>query len=56
MITHGWSVLIVLSVGMLLFHLGVFDTEAMPRFEGLRAAGVQPIPDQVHLYSDGVLF
>ncbi|MFH1788370.1 MAG: hypothetical protein ABH834_03205 [Candidatus Altiarchaeota archaeon] len=55
LITHGWSILIVLSVGTVLFHLGVFDTQAMPRFEGLRAAGVQPVSDQVHLYSDGVL-
>ncbi|MFH1788367.1 MAG: hypothetical protein ABH834_03190 [Candidatus Altiarchaeota archaeon] len=55
LITHGWSILIVLSVGILLFHLGVFEAEAVPRFEGLRAAGVQPVSDQVHLYSDGVL-
>ncbi|MFH1788366.1 MAG: hypothetical protein ABH834_03185 [Candidatus Altiarchaeota archaeon] len=55
LVTHGWSVLIVLSIGVLLFHLGVFDAEAVPRFEGLRASGVQPVSDQVHLYSDGVL-
>ena len=55
LITHGWSILIVLSVGILLFHLGVFDVQATPRFEGLRAAGVQPVSDQVRLYSDGVM-
>ena len=55
LITHSWSILIVLSVGVLLFHLGVFDTQATPRFEGLRASGVQPVSDQVHLYSDGVM-
>ena len=55
LITHGWSILIVLSVGIFLFHLGVFDVEGTPRFEGLRAAGLQPVSGQVRLYSDGVM-
>ena len=47
--------MVVLSVGLVLFHLGVFDAQAIPRFEGLRAAGLQPVSDQVRLYSDGVM-
>ena len=55
LIAHSWSILVVLSVGLVLFHLGVFDVEGTPRFEGLRAAGLQPVSGQVRLYSDGVM-
>lgn len=55
LITHAWSILIVLSVGATMFYLGVFEGSARPRFEGLQASGLQPVPDQVRLYSDGIM-
>ena len=53
--THSWAVLVILLVGFTLAHLGFFEASAKPRFEGLRAAGIQPISGEVHLYSDGML-
>lgn len=38
-----------------MFYAGVFDVGAIPRFEGLDASSIQPIPDKVQLYSDGIL-
>ena len=55
LVTHAWSILIVLCVSAVLFYAGVFEMMARPRFEGLAALGLQPIPEQVHLYSDGVM-
>lgn len=55
LITHSWAILTVLSVGILMFHLGVFETSATPRFEGLESAALQPVPHNVQLYSDGVM-
>ena len=53
--THSWAIMIVLSVSAVLFYAGVFDATARPRFEGLASSAVQPVPEQVKLYSDGVL-
>lgn len=53
--THAWSIIIVLTVSAVLFYAGVFEAAGRPRFEGLAAASLKPIPDQVQLYSDGVL-
>ena len=55
LMTHSWAVLVILLVGFTLAHLGFFEASARPRFEGLRAAGIQPIPSEVQLYSDGIL-
>ncbi|MFH1789315.1 MAG: hypothetical protein ABH834_08040 [Candidatus Altiarchaeota archaeon] len=55
LITHSWSILLVLCVSAVLFYAGVFEATARPRFEGLASSGVQPVSEQVHLYSDGVL-
>ena len=55
LMTHSWAVIVILLVGLTLAHLGFFEASARPRFEGLRAAGIQPIPGEVHLYSDGIL-
>ena len=55
MMTHSWAVIVILLVGLTFAHLGFFDAQARPRFEGLNAAGIQPMPSQVQLYSDGVL-
>ena len=52
---HAWSIVVVLTVASVFAYLGIFEGSARPRFEGLRAAGVQPIADQVQLYSDGIL-
>lgn len=53
--THAWSIMIVLSVGAVMFYAGVFEAAGRPRFEGLHALGIQPIPDQVLMYSDGII-
>lgn len=53
--THAWSILVVLSVSAVMFYAGVFEATARPRFEGLGASSLQLIPDQVKLYSDGVV-
>ena len=50
LMAHAWSILVVLSVSAVLFYAGVFETTARPRFEGLDAAGLRPIPEQVQLY------
>ena len=55
LMTHAWSIMLVLCVSAVLFYAGVFEASARPRFEGLDAAGLQPLPEQVQLYSDGVL-
>ena len=55
LMAHAWSIMVVLSVSAVLFYAGVFEAVARPRFEGLDAAGLRPIPEQVQLYSDGVL-
>ncbi|MFH1789314.1 MAG: hypothetical protein ABH834_08035 [Candidatus Altiarchaeota archaeon] len=55
LITHSWSILLVLCVSAVLFYAGVFEATARPRFEGLASSGVQPVSEQVQLYSDGVL-
>ena len=55
MMTHSWAVIVILLVGLTFAHLGFFDAQARPRFEGLNAAGIQPMPSEVQLYSDGVL-
>lgn len=52
---HAWSIVVVLTVASVLAYLGIFEGSARPRFEGLHAARVQPMPDQVQLYSDGVM-
>ena len=54
LMTHAWSIIIVLSVSAVLFYAGVFEATGRPRFEGL-AAGLRPMPEQVQLYSDGIL-
>ena len=53
--THAWSIIIVLSVSAVMFYAGVFEATGRPRFEGLAAASLQPMPEQVQLYSDGIL-
>ncbi|MFH1788483.1 MAG: hypothetical protein ABH834_03795 [Candidatus Altiarchaeota archaeon] len=55
LLTHSWSIIVVLSVSAVLFYAGVFEASARPRFEGLASSGVQPVSEQVQLYSDGVL-
>ncbi|MFH1788410.1 MAG: hypothetical protein ABH834_03410 [Candidatus Altiarchaeota archaeon] len=55
LMTHAWSIIVVLSVSAVLFYAGVFEATGRPRFEGLNAASIRPLPDQVKLYSDGVL-
>ena len=55
LMTHAWAIVVVLAVASVLSYGGLFDTAARPRFEGLDAAAVKPISDQVLLYSDGVL-
>lgn len=55
LVTHSWAILIVLSVSAVLFYSGVFDAVASPGFDGLEAASLQPLPDKVQLYSDGVM-
>ena len=55
LMTHSWAVIVILLVGLTLNHLGFFEASARPRFEGLNAAGIQPMPAEVQLYSDGVL-
>lgn len=55
LMTHAWSVLIVLCVSAVLFYAGVFEATGRPRFEGLAASAIQPLPEQVKLFSDGVL-
>ena len=53
--THSWAIMVVLSVSAVLFYSGVFEATARPRFEGLASSGLHPVPEQVKLYSDGVL-
>ena len=55
LMTHSWSIIVVLSVSAVLFYSGVFEATARPRFEGLASSGLHPVPEQVKLYSDGVL-
>ena len=55
LITHAWSILVVLSVSAVLFYTGVFEASARAQFEGLDAAGLRPVPEHVKLYSDGVM-
>ena len=55
LMSHAWSIVVVLTVASVLVYVGVFEGSARPRFEGLNAAGVQPVGDQVKLYSDGVM-
>ena len=55
LLTHAWSIIIVLCLGLVLTHLGVFDTSATPRFEGFQVAGLQPLPDKVIMYFDGMM-
>ena len=55
LMTHAWAIMVVLSVSAVLFYSGVFEATARPRFEGLASSSVQPVPEQVKLYSDGVL-
>ena len=55
LMTHAWSIIIVLTVSAVLFYSGVLETTGRPRFEGLAAASLKPMPEQVQLYSDGVL-
>ncbi|MFH1788192.1 MAG: hypothetical protein ABH834_02280 [Candidatus Altiarchaeota archaeon] len=55
LISHTWAIITVLAVGIALSYAGVFDVGARPRFEGLVSSGVQPIPDEVRMYSDGIL-
>lgn len=55
LVTHSWAILIVLSVSAVLIYSGVFEAVARPRFEGLDAAFLQPVPDQVQFYSDGIM-
>ena len=55
LMTHTWAIAVLLTVGLVLSYLGVFETTARPRFEGLQSSAIQPIPDKVRLYSDGVL-
>lgn len=55
LMTHAWSIIIVLCLGLALSYLGIFDTRATPRFEGLQASSLQPIPDHVVMYSDGMM-
>ena len=55
LMTHSWAIIVILLVGLTFAHLGFFDAQARPRFEGLNAAGIQPMPSEVQLYSDGVL-
>lgn len=52
---HAWSIVVVLTVASVLAYIGIFEGFARPRFEGLNAAGVQSMADQVHLYSDGIM-
>ena len=53
--THAWSIIIVLTVSAVLFYAGVFEAAGRPRFEGLAASSLRPMPEQVQLYSDGIL-
>ena len=53
--THAWAVMIVLCVSAVLFYAGVFEATGRPRFEGLDALALRPVPEQVKLYSDGVV-
>ena len=55
LITHSWSILLVLIVGAVLGYYGVFEISARPRFEGLDSSGIQPVPDNVVMYSDGIM-
>lgn len=55
LMSHAWVLIVVLSVGVALSYTGVFDVAARPRFEGLAASSVQPISDEVRMYSDGIL-
>ena len=55
LMTHAWSIMIVLCVSAVLFYAGVFEATARPRFEGLASSGVKPVPEQVQLYSDGIM-
>ncbi|MFH1789301.1 MAG: hypothetical protein ABH834_07970 [Candidatus Altiarchaeota archaeon] len=55
LMTHAWSIIVVLSVSAVLFYAGVFEATARPRFEGLASSSIQPIPDKIQLYSDGVM-
>ena len=53
--THAWSILIVLAVSAVLFYAGVFEATGRSRFEGLDALALRPVPEQVRMYSDGVV-
>ena len=55
LITHSWSIIIVLTVGAALYYLGVFEASASPKMLGFQSSALRPIPGQVQMYSDGIM-
>lgn len=55
LMSHSWAILVVVTVGATFMYLGVFETSPRPRFEGLGASGLQPTPDHVMMYYDGIM-
>ena len=55
LMTHSWAVLVVMTVGLAMFHLGVFDTTATPSIKGFSGGGPRPLAGQVQYYRDGIM-
>ena len=55
LMTHAWAVLVVLAVGIAFFQLGLFQTQATTQVTGFEKTALQPVPDNIKFYTNGLL-